>query len=156
VVVDRGPGNASQLGQATYGGNINMYSRAVSDKQGVTGQALLGNWNSFIGRVELQTGKIDKWNGAKFALTGQYLKSDGALTNSPVMSKNLFFKGVIPLVIEQADHRFDVEPQLLLSVRRAEGRDLRLCPVGICDAQGHQLLGILEHRHVRLELWHGR
>jgi iron complex outermembrane receptor protein len=33
VVVDRGPGNASQLGQATYGGNINMYSRAVSDKR---------------------------------------------------------------------------------------------------------------------------
>lgn len=97
VVVDRGPGNASQLGQATYGGNINMYSRAVSDKQGVMGQALLGNWNSFIGRAELQTGKIDKWNGAKFALTGQYLKSDGALTNSPVMSKNLFFKGVIPI-----------------------------------------------------------
>lgn len=97
VVVDRGPGNASQLGQATYGGNINMYSRAVSDKQGVMGEALLGNWNSFIGRAEVQTGKIDKWNGAKFALAGQYLKSDGALTNSPVMSKNLFFKGVIPI-----------------------------------------------------------
>jgi iron complex outermembrane receptor protein len=30
VVVDRGPGNASQLGQATYGGNINMYSRAAA------------------------------------------------------------------------------------------------------------------------------
>lgn len=97
VVVDRGPGNASQLGQATYGGNINMYSRAVSDKRGVMGEALLGNWNSFIGRAEIQTGKIDKWNGAKFTLSGQYLKSDGALTNSPVMSKNLFFKGVIPI-----------------------------------------------------------
>ncbi|WP_443192956.1 TonB-dependent receptor [Novosphingobium sp. KACC 22771] len=97
IVVDRGPGNASQLGQATYGGNINMYSRAVSDKQGVMGEALLGNWNSFIGRAEVQTGKIDKWNGAKFTLSGQYLKSDGALTYSPVMSKNLFFKGVIPI-----------------------------------------------------------
>jgi iron complex outermembrane receptor protein len=32
VVVDRGPGNASQLGQATYGGNINMYSRAVATR----------------------------------------------------------------------------------------------------------------------------
>lgn len=97
IVVDRGPGNASQLGQATYGGNLNMYSRAVSDKRGVMGEALLGNWNSFIGRAEIQTGKIDKWNGAKFTLSGQYLKSDGALTYSPVMSKNLFFKGVIPI-----------------------------------------------------------
>jgi iron complex outermembrane receptor protein len=58
--------------------------------------ALLGNWNSLSG-APIQTGKIDKLNGAKFVLTGQYLKSDGALTNSPVMSKNLFFKGVIPI-----------------------------------------------------------
>jgi len=97
VVVDRGPGNASQLGQATYGGNLNMYSRAASDKQGLQAQALLGNWNSFIGRLELQSGKIEKLGGAKFVLAGQFLRSDGALTNSPVNSKNLFFKGVIPI-----------------------------------------------------------
>jgi iron complex outermembrane receptor protein len=97
VVVDRGPGNASQLGQATYGGNINMYSRAVADKRGESAQLLLGNWNSQIARAEIQTGKIERLNGGKFALSGQYLKSDGALTNSPVQSKNLFFKGVIPI-----------------------------------------------------------
>ena len=27
LVVDRGPGNASQLGEATYGGNLNLFSR---------------------------------------------------------------------------------------------------------------------------------
>jgi iron complex outermembrane receptor protein len=32
----------------------------------------------------LQSGKIDKLNGAKFVLAGQYLRSDGALTYSPV------------------------------------------------------------------------
>ena len=30
LVVDRGPGNASQLGQTTYGGNLNLYSRAAT------------------------------------------------------------------------------------------------------------------------------
>jgi iron complex outermembrane recepter protein len=97
VVVDRGPGNASQLGQATYGGNLNMYSRNVSDKMGAQVEGLLGNWNSAIGRFEIQSGKIDSLNGAKFVLAGQYLRSDGALTNSPVNSKNLFFKGVVPI-----------------------------------------------------------
>jgi iron complex outermembrane receptor protein len=29
LIVDRGPGNASQLGQATFGGNINLFSRAT-------------------------------------------------------------------------------------------------------------------------------
>ncbi|MBB3357873.1 MULTISPECIES: TonB-dependent receptor [unclassified Novosphingobium] len=97
VVVDRGPGNASQLGQATYGGNINMYSRAVSDQMGGQVQGLLGNWNTFIGRAEFQSGAIDKLGGAKFVVAGQFLRSDGALTNSPVNSKNLFAKAVIPI-----------------------------------------------------------
>lgn len=97
VVVDRGPGNASQLGQATYGGNINMYSRAVADKAGVMAEAMGGSWRSVIGRLELQSGKIASLNDAKFALTGQFLRSDGALSYSPVQSKNLFFKGVIPI-----------------------------------------------------------
>jgi len=97
VVVDRGPGNASQLGQATYGGNINMYSRAASDQRGGQIEGMTGNWNTFIGRFELQSGKVASLGGAKFVLSGQYLQSDGALTNSPVKSKNLYFKAVVPL-----------------------------------------------------------
>ncbi|HET9630345.1 MAG TPA: TonB-dependent receptor [Novosphingobium sp.] len=97
VVVDRGPGNASQLGQASFGGNVNMYSRAAADERGGQIQALSGLWNSFIGRFELQSGKVAGLGGAKFVLSGQYLQSDGALTWSPVKSKNLFFKAVVPL-----------------------------------------------------------
>ncbi len=97
VVVDRGPGNASQLGQASYGGNINLYSLAAKDARGGQVQLLMGTMNSFIGRAEYNTGKIDSLGGAKFVFAGQFLKSDGALTYSPVQSKNLFFKGVIPL-----------------------------------------------------------
>ncbi|MBU6267930.1 MAG: TonB-dependent receptor [Sphingomonadales bacterium] len=97
VVVDRGPGNASQLGQATYGGNINMYSRAATDKAGGQVEGILGNWNSFIGRVEFQTGKMEHFHDAKLVVAGQFLRSDGALTNSPVNSKNLYAKLVLPL-----------------------------------------------------------
>lgn len=97
VVVDRGPGNASQLGQATYGGNLNMYSRTVNDRMGAQVEGLLGNWNSVLGRFELQSGRIESLGGAKFVVAGQFLRSDGALTNSPVNSKNLFFKGVVPI-----------------------------------------------------------
>jgi iron complex outermembrane recepter protein len=97
IVVDRGPGNASQLGQATYGGNINIYSRAVTEKQGGQIQALAGIWNTFIGRAEYQSGKIASLGDAQFVIAGQYLRSDGALTFSPVESKNIFAKAVIPL-----------------------------------------------------------
>ena len=97
IVVDRGPGNASQLGQATYGGNINMYSRAASEQQSAQVEGIVGNWNTFIGRAELQSGSIAKLGGARIVLTGQYLQSDGALTYSPVGSKNLYGKIVAPI-----------------------------------------------------------
>ena len=97
VVVDRGPGNASQLGQASFGGNINMYSRGVKDQMGGQVEAILGNWNTFVARAELQSGAIDSLGGTRIVLTGQYLRSDGALTYSPVGSKNLYGKAVIPI-----------------------------------------------------------
>ncbi|MBV1691594.1 TonB-dependent receptor [Novosphingobium sp. G106] len=97
IVVDRGPGNASQLGQASYGGNLNLYSRAVQDEMGGQVEAILGNWNTFIARAEFQSGKIESLGGARVVLTGQYLRSDGALTFSPVGSKNLYGKAVIPV-----------------------------------------------------------
>jgi len=97
IVVDRGPGNASQLGQATYGGNINMYSRAVSDKRGGQIEGIVGSFNTYLARAEYQSGAIDSLNGAKFVVSGEYLKSDGAQTFSPVQSKNLFAKAVIPI-----------------------------------------------------------
>ncbi|MBT2188291.1 TonB-dependent receptor [Sphingobium nicotianae] len=97
VVVDRGPGNASQLGQATYGGNINLYSRAAGDTRSVEFQGLYGSFNSFIGRATVQTGKVASLDDAKFVVSAEYLKSDGAQTFSPVESKNIYAKGVIPI-----------------------------------------------------------
>ncbi|HEX8031824.1 MAG TPA: TonB-dependent receptor plug domain-containing protein, partial [Vicinamibacterales bacterium] len=97
VVVDRGPGNASQLGQATYGGNLNMYSRGVRDEMGGQVEAALGNWSTFLARAEFQSGKIASLNDTRIVLTGQYLRSDGALTYSPINSKNLYGKAVVPI-----------------------------------------------------------
>ena len=97
VVVDRGPGNASQLGQATYGGNLNLYSRAAKETMGGQIEGVYGTWNTVIVRAELQSGAVQSLGGARFVLAGQYLQSDGAATFSPVGSKNLFFKMVLPI-----------------------------------------------------------
>ncbi|PNB33070.1 TonB-dependent receptor, partial [Pseudomonas sp. FW305-130] len=60
-------------------------------------EGLIGNWSTFIGRAEYQSGSIEKLGGARIVLTGQYLQSDGALTYSPVGSKNLYGKIVAPI-----------------------------------------------------------
>jgi iron complex outermembrane recepter protein len=97
VIVNRGPGNASQLGQATYGGNLNIYSRAVADDMGGRADLSYGSFNTVVARAEFQSGKLAKLGDIQFVLTGQFLKSDGALTGSPTSSKNIFFKAIVPI-----------------------------------------------------------
>jgi iron complex outermembrane receptor protein len=96
-VVDRGPGNAGQLGQATFGGNINMFSRAT--RADLSAEALLsyGSYNTQLERVFLQSGAIRQLGGAEIVLSGQHIRSDGARTNSPFKSNNVFGKIMLPL-----------------------------------------------------------
>ena len=97
VVVDRGPGNASQLGQATFGGDVNLYSREVSDKAGGQIEAAGGSFNTWLARAELQTGRIDSLGGAKFLVTGNYTRSDGAMSWEGTLLRNIMAKGVVPI-----------------------------------------------------------
>lgn len=97
LVIDRGPGNASQLGQATFGGNINMFSRATRDDASVEAKASYGSWNTWLLRGLAQSGAIDKLGGTEIVLSGQHIESDGARTYSPFRSNNIFGKAVVPI-----------------------------------------------------------
>jgi iron complex outermembrane receptor protein len=97
LVVDRGPGNASQLGQATFGGNINMFSRETRDEMGGELKGTYGSYNTYLLRGLLQSGAIDKLGGSEFMLSAQHIKSDGARSYSPFKANNVFGKAMIPI-----------------------------------------------------------
>ncbi|WP_404366131.1 TonB-dependent receptor [Sphingomonas sp. MMS24-J45] len=97
LVVDRGPGNASQLGQATFGGTFNLFSRATRDNFGGSVEATYGSFNTYLGRAIVQTGKMDKLGGASAVFTGQYVHSDGRSSFSKYENYNLFGKVIVPL-----------------------------------------------------------
>lgn len=97
LIVDRGPGNASQLGQATFGGNINLFSRATREDAGIEAKATYGSFNTWMLRGVAQSGVIDKLGGTEIVLSGQHVGSDGARTFSPFKSNNLFGKVMIPI-----------------------------------------------------------
>ncbi|MES2097522.1 MAG: TonB-dependent receptor [Pseudomonadota bacterium] len=97
LVVDRGPGNASQLGQATFGGNINLFSRAARDQFGGQLKASYGSFNTYLLRGLVNTGAIDALGGTKFVFTGQYVKTDGKLSFEKYRNYNLYGKAVIPI-----------------------------------------------------------
>lgn len=97
LVVDRGPGNASQLGQATFGGNVNLFSRATREDPGVELKGSYGSYDTYLLRGVVQSGAIDKLGGTEIVLSGQHVKSDGARTYSPFTSNNIFGKIMIPI-----------------------------------------------------------
>jgi iron complex outermembrane receptor protein len=97
LVVDRGPGNASQLGESTYGGNMNLFSRETRQDASAEFKAAYGSFDTVLLRGLLQSGAIDKLNGTEAVLSAQYIRTDGRLSLSGYNQKNVFGKVVIPL-----------------------------------------------------------
>lgn len=97
IIVDRGPGSATDLGQASFGGNVHIISREVSDKQFVEGQAVYGSYNTFLGRLTYNSGELAKLGGLKVIGIGEWKQTDSALTGSNAWFGNLFLKAELPI-----------------------------------------------------------
>ena len=97
LVVDRGPGNASNLGIASFGGSMNMFSRATREDASAELKGSYGTWNTWLARAVLQSGSIDALGGTQAMVSGQHIESDGARTYSPFKSNNIFGKVMIPI-----------------------------------------------------------
>jgi iron complex outermembrane receptor protein len=97
VVVDRGPGEANQLGAASFGGSVNLFSPEVSDVRGGSQALTAGSWNTLMSVTKLNTGDIDQLNGAHFLVNLQELSTHGALTGNTASAANQLVRGVIPL-----------------------------------------------------------
>ncbi|MBS0332644.1 MAG: TonB-dependent receptor, partial [Proteobacteria bacterium] len=98
VVIDRGPGNAGQMGVANFGGSVNLFSPEVSHQMGGSQLVTYGSWNTAMAVTKLNTGDIDKLNGAHFLFNFQELQTDGYLSHNDAKGYNQLVRGVIPLV----------------------------------------------------------
>lgn len=92
AVVERGPGNASNLGYATFGGSINIFSKKPSQEQITSVFTSMGTWNTKLYGVSYESGRLANHGDATLQLNYQSLKSDGYLTYSPVKSDNFTLK----------------------------------------------------------------
>lgn len=97
AVVERGPGNASNLGFATFGGSINLFSKAASKEASGAVLGSFGNWNTKLLAVLLESGEIASLNKATAQLNVQRLQSDGYLTLNKIASNNVTLKVDLPL-----------------------------------------------------------
>jgi iron complex outermembrane receptor protein len=79
-VVDRSPGTAATLGQATFGGNVDLRSRILEADPRTSLSATMGNWNTNMLGFEQQTGQFGAEGKSSLMFNAEYLKSNGYQT----------------------------------------------------------------------------
>lgn len=96
INVDRGPGTAAQVGNATFGGTVALQSKDPLSSHNVTPSLTLGSFHSSDYSLEVDTGPMAQANSGRAMLTLTSINSDGAMTNNGLDRKNAFFKYVQP------------------------------------------------------------
>ena len=97
VVVERGPGNASNIGFATFGGSINLFSKKPLEKGEASVFTSIGTWKTLLVGASAESGKIASMNNATFQFNFQHLESDGYLTLNAIGSDNAMVKFSMPV-----------------------------------------------------------
>ena len=97
ITVERGPGTASSLGQATFGGSVNMYSLVPSSEFSFSPFISMGSWNTKLTGFKIDSGTIAALGGSKLLVNTQEITSDGYLTNSGLWNGNLTAKYEQPI-----------------------------------------------------------
>ena len=92
ATVERGPGNASNFGYATFGGSINLFSKQASKEQSASVFATMGSWNTRLLGVGYESGRFGDAADATLQLNYQNLRSDGYLSFSPIQAQNVTVK----------------------------------------------------------------
>ena len=97
IVVDRGPGDASNIGNATFGGTIAVDSKDIKTDAGITPYASAGSFNTRLFGIEMDTGVMKNSGDASAFVDYKNFSSDGYLTNAGQQRQNVFFKYAKPL-----------------------------------------------------------
>ena len=96
VTVDRGPGTAGTLGDATFGGTVSVQSIDPSDDFNLHPYLGYGSWATVTEGARIDTGKLDG-SGTAAVINVQNGSSDGYLSYAGQRRQNIFAKLVQPL-----------------------------------------------------------
>jgi len=80
AVIDRSPGSAATIGQATFGGSLNLQSRNLeaNERTSITGS--YGSWDTRMAVVEEETGQFGPDGRSNLLVNLQQMNSDGYQT----------------------------------------------------------------------------
>ncbi len=97
ITVDRGPGSAATIGDATFGGTIANTTKDPSAVAGLSPYLSYGSFNTRLIGGEFDSGTLQNWGDASAYMDVKQLSSDGYLSNSNQRRTNALFKLLKPL-----------------------------------------------------------
>jgi iron complex outermembrane receptor protein len=97
VTVDRGPGTASTIGMATFGGTIAMETKDPRTEASFVPTLSYGSWKTRLAHFEANTGLMPKTNGGSLIASYQYMDSEGYKTFGTLRRNTYFFKYLQPV-----------------------------------------------------------
>lgn len=97
ITVDRGPGDASTIGYATFGGTIAVQSKNPMASTNFNLYGTVGSWNTRMMGGEFDTGVMQNYGDSAAFIDYRKVQTDGYLTNSNQNRGNLFVKYVKPV-----------------------------------------------------------
>lgn len=97
VTVDRGPGTASTIGDATFGGTVALQTKSPMSTLATTATTGYGSFNTQLYGIQFDSGQLKSANGASFFLDTQFTRTEGSYANVPSERKNVALKLVQPL-----------------------------------------------------------
>jgi iron complex outermembrane receptor protein len=93
IAVDRGPGNAGNLGPSTYGGSVNMFSEVLTSESSGRAQVTVGSWGTTLFNANYQTGDFGVAGiNNRLLLNFQDTNTDGYLTANSSAAQNYTVK----------------------------------------------------------------
>lgn len=97
TIIDRGPGTAETVGDATFGGTISIRTINPLPTTTATINSSYGSYDTTDNSIRLDTGAIPSLNGAAAVFEVEHIQSNGALQNATQQRTNFFGKIVLPL-----------------------------------------------------------
>ena len=95
IVVDRGPGTASTIGNATFGGTIELNTKAPAMGLTLTPYGSYGSFNTTLYGGQIDTGILP--GGGSVVFDAERTTTDGAISLAGAKRNNFFFKAVQPI-----------------------------------------------------------
>jgi len=97
VVVERGPGAASNIGIATFGGTLALSSKDPRTEMSFVPTPSYGSWNTQLYHFEVNSGLLPSLTGASALASYQRMSTDGYRTNADMKRDTYYVKYLQPI-----------------------------------------------------------